>query len=194
MTTPTAPGLLRRFSARFDDVLLQAPQAGPTSLDAPACADALALECALAALCQPGPRFASASHTLAATPAARALQRAWITQRLLALDGTLHMQSLGGPWRQRLHRLAVKLREAAGDNTAVWDCGSLIETPSALHQAEHVFLPRRPTLMLAWQLPLSTLQPFAAALQARQTGYAHAVRLWVLNAPAADSYTVHQTL
>ena len=186
MTKPTVLGLPRRFGVRFNDVLLQAPQAGTPDAQAPPCADAPALELALAALCQPGPRYASASHTLAATPAERVLQQAWVTQRLLALDGTLHMQSLGGPWRQRLHRLTLKLHEAAGGSAAVWDCGSLINSAAALRQAEGVFLPRRPTLMLAWQLPPATLRHIAQALQARQAAYPQAVRLWVLNAPDCD--------
>lgn len=190
MTTPAAAGPLRRFSARFDDLLLRAPQADRASPGAPVCADAAALESALLVLCQLGPRYASASHTLAATPDLRALQQLWLQQRLLALDGTLHMQSLGGPWRQRLHRLAIKLLEAAGSGAAQagapWDCGFLQTTPAALQRAEQFFLPRRPTLMLAWQLPARTLQPFAAALYARRVAYAQPVRLWVLKAPIAD--------
>lgn len=183
------PGLLARFSARFDSVLLMAPQGGPTP--AAPCADAPALQALLTALTsvrQPSPPYASASHTLAATPDMRALQQLWLQQRLLALDGTLHMQGLGGPWRQRRHRLTIKLREAAGSNAtqagAPWDCGFLRDTPAALRQAEAYFVPRRPTLMLAWQLPARTLQPLAAALQARQADYGHAVRLWVLDVPA----------
>ena len=181
-----------RLTARFDNTLMQAPPfcaAGAVaSISTGTCADAAALDSGLLALCQGGPGFASASHPLAATPEQRAQQLLWLQQQLLALDGTLHMQSLGGVSRQRAHRLALKLRETVfSSSTAAspWDCGLLRTTPAALHQAAF-FTPRRPTLMVGWQLPAGSIEPFAAALQSRQQAWAHPVRLWLLQAPPSS--------
>lgn len=175
-----------RFSARFDNCLLQAPPFdAAASDDAVAAADTAALNASLLALCRGGARWASASHPLAAAPEQRAQQQLWLQQQLLALDGTLHMQSLGGPWRQRVHRLALKLRESGltdGAAASPWDCGLLRATPEALQQAA-CFAPRRPTLMVGWQLPACAAQPFVDTLQTRQHTWGHPVRLWLLQAP-----------
>jgi hypothetical protein len=180
MNPTVAPGLWARFSARFDDELLTPPvdagaPAGPGAL-----ADELAL--ALAALCKPGAAFAIARHTLEAAPDQRALQKARLQRQMLALDGTLDMQQLGGPWRQRLHRLAIKLRESAAPGSGTggpWDCGFVNGGAGAAASAAS-FMPRRPTLMVAWQMPAGELLPLQAALQARQGRFALPVRLLVL--------------
>jgi hypothetical protein len=189
-----------RFHARFDDVLMSAPAWGAHQTVAD-CADAGALAQALGALCPAGassrPGFACAGHTLAPLPAARAQQQVWLNQQLLLLDGTLHMLQLGGPWRQRLHRLAIKLQELrhSGDGTSglPWDCGWLNTTAAAQAQAER-FIPRRPTLMVAWQLSADTVSPLRAVMQQRRANYAHRVVLWVLDAPAVHGSAVPQTL
>jgi hypothetical protein len=180
MNPTAAPGLWARFSARFDDVLLTPPvdaggPAGPAAL-----ADELTL--ALAALCKPGASFAMARHTLAAAPEQRAFQKARLQRQMLELDGTLDMQQLGGPWRQRLHRVAIKLRESAAAGSTAdgpWDCGFVNGGAGAAARAAS-FVPRRPTLMVSWQMPAGELRPLQAALQARQAGFALPVRLWVL--------------
>ncbi len=192
MSTHPPTGRLTRFSARFDDVLMCAPAAAAAAQPPTDCADADALLRAIPGLCPAGaaaaPGFASASHTLAALPAARAQQQAWVNHQLLALDGTLQMLQLGGPLRQRLHRLNIKLQELSRSGPPAaglpWDCGWLNTTAAAQSQAARYF-PRRPTLILTWQLPTSTLQPIAAALQARQAEFGHPVRLWVLSTPAS---------
>ena len=205
MTSPLSPSPWARFSARFDDVLLCAPVPGLAVQPPTDCADAGVLRRALQGLCPPGapaaPGFATACHTLAVAPAARAAQQAWLTQQLLALDGTLHMLQLGGAGRQRLHRLSIKLQELLRSGPAAaglpWDCGWLNTGTAAQAQAAR-FLPRRPTLVLAWQLPPATLAPLQAALQRRSAAYAQPVRLWVLNAPVdgafAHSVAAPQTL
>ncbi len=183
MNPISAPSRWARFSARFDDVLLTPPTDVGAPADPAAGADDLAL--ALAALCNPGPAFAQARHTLAAAPEQRALQKARLQRQMLALDGTLQMQTRGGPWRQRLHRLALKLRESTAVGTATsgpWDCGFIKGGADAAARAA-AFVPRRPTLMVAWQLPASVLLPLQAALQARHGSYVLPVRLWVLEDP-----------
>jgi len=155
-------------------------------------ADADELQRALGALCQPRRPFMTASHTLAAAAHQRQRQQAWLQQQLLTLDGTLHMLQLGGPWRQRLHRLAIKLQEAVASakespagpwSHSPWDCGLLKTDPAALKQAAH-FTPRRPTLMVAWELPPESLAPLVATLQQRESSFARPVRLWVLDRPS----------
>lgn len=194
MTSPPHAGPWARFSARFDDVLLRAPLPGDSAPPTADCADVGQLQRALQGLCPPGapaaPGFATARHTLAPTPAARAGQQAWLTHQLLLLDGTLHMLQLGGVWRQRLHRLAIKLQEGLHGSAAApglpWDCGWLNTTAAAQAQAAR-FIPRRPTLMLAWQLPPSTLAPLQATLQARSAACTQPMRLWVLDAPGVGA-------
>ncbi len=182
-----------RFHARFDDTLMGAPVWSAQQPVAD-CADADALMRAFRVLCpavaSAEPGFASAGHTLAPLPAARAQQQAWLNHQMLQLDGTLHMLQLGGAGRQRLHRLATKLREllhsGPGASGLPWDCGWLNSTAAAQAQAAR-FIPRRPTLMVAWQLLPTTLGPMLEALQHRRPTYAHPVRLWVLNGPLAGA-------
>ncbi len=118
------------------------------------------------------------------------MQRAWVQHQMLKLDGTLHMQQLGGALRQRLHRLAVKLHETAAVGTICpdsvsgpWDCGWLNSGPAAEAQAAR-FAPRRPTLVVAWGLQQPVLETFQAALAQGQQRFTHPVRLWVLDLPA----------
>jgi len=54
-----------------------------------------------------------------------------------------------------------------------WDCGELRDAPEALRR----FAPRRPTLLLAADLPPERLRELAALLQARGAACAHPVRL-----------------
>lgn len=189
-----------RFHARFDGVLMGAPvcsahQPVADSADADTLLSALRLLCPAGASAEP--RFASAGHTLAPLPAARAQQQAWLNHQMLQLDGTLHMMQLGGAGRQRLHRLAIKLRELLHSGPAAaglpWDCGWLNSTAAAQAQAAR-FVPRRPTLMVAWQLLPATLAPMQAALQQRSPTYAHPVRLWVFDAPVAGVRDAPQPL
>lgn len=165
------------------------------------CADADTLSRALRVLCpaiaSAKPGFASAGHVLAPLPAARAQQQAWLNHQMLQLDGTLLMMQLDGAGRQRLHRLAIKLRELLHSGPAAaglpWDCGWLLETAAA--QARSVqFMPRRPTLMVAWQLLPTTLAPMLEAFQHRSPAYAHPMRLWVLNAAVAGAWAAPRPL
>lgn len=185
---PSNVGRLARLRARFDSSLLTAPsaaglQAPPAA--PPACVDAALLQQALATLCAGPAGFASARHPLAPGAAQQAQQLNWLNHQLLHLDGTWHLQQLGGPWRQRLHRLAVKLREVAAAGAVPggpWDCGFVNGGTDVAAHAD-AFKPRRATLMVAWQLPPATLLPLQAALQARHGhGGGLPVRLWVLQA------------
>ena len=204
MTNHLRSGRWARFSARFDAVLMSAPVPpvqGPVTQPPAGCADADALLCTLQRLCPADASaergFFSVGHTLAALPLARAQQQAWLQHQLLALDGTLHMLQLGGAGRQRLHRLAIKLQELLHSGPAAvalpWDCGWLHATLAAQAQTLR-FMPRRPTLMVAWQLPPTALAPMLAALQQRSLTYVHPVRLWVLNAPTAAAWAAPQPL
>ncbi len=181
---PRPPGLWARFSARFDDVLLQAPEACAAWVPPSDCPDVDGLRRALGTLCQPGPPFLMASHSLAATAEQRARQKLWLQHELLRMDGTLHMQQLGGRWRQRQHRLAVKLRELLASPEeppgGPWDCGLLRTDPAALGQAA-LFTPRRCTLMVAWEPTAQTLTSLINSLQQREARFARPVRLWVLS-------------
>ena len=186
MQTKPNTGLWARLSARFDSVLLQAPVAGTAPLplaDAPA---DHGLQRSLQALCQTGPPFDVAHDALAGQPELRAQQQAWLQHQLLVLDGTLHMQQLGGPLRQRWHRLAIKLRETWASADAApggpWDCGLLNTGPAALARAQQ-FTPRRPTLMVAWGLQPPTLALMLDSLRQRQDSFAQPVRLWALTSP-----------
>ena len=176
-------GLWARFSASFDDVLLQAPDADAPSMPSSDCPDVDGLLRALGSLCLPGSPFVMASHPLAATAEQRARQMVWLQHELLRMDGTLHMQQLGGRWRQRQHRLAIKLREVMASPEAPpsgpWDCGLLKTDPAALGQAA-LFTPRRCTLMVAWEPTAHTLASLIAILQQREARFARPVRLWVL--------------
>ena len=186
----TLAGRLARLRARFDRALLTEPQATAGTL-ATTWQPALTsdLQAAATVLCAGGPGFVASRQVLAAQPAQRAQQQAWLNHHLLALDGTLHMQALGGPWRQRLHRLALKAREFSADLDGAhaparpWDCGFL-NTGAGATAAAQAFEPRRPTLIVAWQLPADLQAPLLTALQARSSVYPLPVRLWVLEAPA----------
>ena len=88
---------------------------------------------------------------------------------------------------QRWHRVAVKLREVVLGADAArggpWDCGLLHTDPAALARAQH-FLPRRATLMVAWEQPPDVLASVLKNLHQRQGSFARPVRLWVLTSPA----------
>lgn len=178
-------GRWARLRLRFDSALLTEPPGTGTPKVTPACVDGQALQRCLTALCAGGAGLATAHHRLAADVALRAQQKAWLDHQLLALDGTWHMQSLGGPWRQRVHRLGLKWREFMATGAAPvgpWDCGYLNTGADAAAHAT-AFVPRRPTLIVAWQLPAAALAPLQVALQARSCAYSLPVRLWVLDAP-----------
>jgi len=102
----------------------------------------------------------------------------------LQLDSTYQLLAAGGRWPQRLFRLRVKARECrwwrprAAD--APWDCGYLIDSPTACARLPQ-WQPRRPTLLIAQGLADEPLRLVLRTLAARQAAFLRPVRLLVVS-------------
>lgn len=99
------------------------------------------------------------------------------------LDGDEGLQALPAGWPRLRLRLAVKIAEhlpgRARRRGDPWDCGMLPGTDAAL-QALQRFVPRRPTLMVADELPPPVLGACTAALAPRAAAFGEPVRLLVI--------------
>lgn len=113
----------------------------------------------------------------------------WANAFARQLDGSTRLDKLTSKWGGLQLRLATKLQDAQWwrprQPTNPWDAGWAINTPAALQQLQHHFLPRRATLVLADANAVQALQPGLAALALRSGDFSHPVR-WVWVGHAGD--------
>jgi hypothetical protein len=188
--------------ARFDSVLLRPPAsldlAALTASSNPCrqlrdwCFDGagagaapLLLPNAIAAMGQP----LSIAAWEMAPPPEQASQQTQLNAFMGQLDGTALLLACSGPWAGRWLRLRIKLREAiwwrARHANDPWDCGFLNTDAAALAQLRR-FSPRRATLIVAQDLPASTLREVVVTFQEQQNRFGQPVRLLLLTASESD--------
>jgi hypothetical protein len=96
------------------------------------------------------------------------------------LDGTGLLLNCGGPWAGRWLRLRIKLSETmwwrVRHPSAPWDCGFLNTDIGALARLR-IFLPRRPTLIVAQDVRIDALREALASMRERQALFNHPVRV-----------------
>jgi len=100
------------------------------------------------------------------------------------LDGDDRLQALPSPGARLRWRLQLKWQDCqwwrARRPEDPWDCGYLVEG-AAMQQRLAAFRPRRRTLMVADALAPPVLQASIRTLREQQRGYAHPVRLLVID-------------
>ena len=112
----------------------------------------------------------------------------WVDGLMCDLDGTARLQAAGGRWAGLWLRVRIKACEMAWWRAraadAPWDAGYLHDTPS-VRERLGVFVPRRPTLLVARSPDPAFLSRCVRTLSVRQAVFRHPVRLLVLGGPPA---------
>ena len=123
--------------------------------------------------------------TLRGASGAEALALAsWADAFARQIDGGMRLDAMSTQVQALAWRLRVKLNDALPWRTRLasdpWDAGWALSAPAALRQLQTVWMPRRPTLVLADAADHEALRLALMALWQRHAQFRHPVRwLWV---------------